>query len=85
MSLNKFAHMLDDGWMSPELVANWRYGTRTEAIHRLIVEPIEAGEARPDDYDLEGIAAVTIALDGRGYFCAVEPEEFWTVVKQHAR
>ena len=84
MSLNKYAHMLDDGTMSPELVANWRYSTRNEAIHRLIVEPIEAGEVRVDEFDLDGIADATIDSDARGYYCAVEPDEFWQIVEAHA-
>lgn len=63
-----------------------RYTTRDEAIGREIVEPIEAsGEARADEYDIEAIADSVLGDHEQGYACQVDEDEFWSLVKQHAR
>lgn len=65
------------------------YTTRTEAIARQIVDPIEASETVADayqDYDVDGIVDELIHMDGRGFVCAAEHDasRFWAVVAEHA-
>lgn len=62
-----------------------RYATRDEAILREIVEPIEAGDASADDYDVDAIADEALADYEGGYALRVDVEEFWQIVERHAR
>lgn len=61
-----------------------KYTTRTEAIAREIVEPIEAGDATAAEFDVEAIAGEVLGGYDEGYACVVEAEEFWAVVARHA-
>lgn len=65
------------------------YTTRTEAIQREIIDPIEAGDATASEFDIDAIADEVIVSAGsiRGnplYECSVTPEEFWQIVERHA-
>lgn len=62
------------------------YTTRTEAIEFEIIQAIEAGDATADEFDIDAIADKTIEFDTerQRYYCAVEVEEFWTIVENHA-
>lgn len=60
-----------------------RYSTRTEAIQREIIEPIEAGDASRDEYDIDGIADAILGSYEDGYEIHVDSDEFWSVVEQH--
>lgn len=66
------------------------YVTRTEAIYREIIEPIENGFASRDEFDIEAIANETIEsfIDSSGDYLfrthITEPEEFWARVCHHA-
>lgn len=61
------------------------YSTYTDAITAEIVAPITAGDASIDDYDVERIAALTIAGNGSdGFTIAVDPDEFWNIVAKCA-
>ena len=42
------------------------FATKAEAVSRLIVEPIEAGEATADEFDIDAIAAEVLDTDERG-------------------
>jgi hypothetical protein len=61
-----------------------RYTTRDEAIQREIVEPIEAGEATRDGYDIEAIADEVLGTYAEGYALQVDTDEFWEIVAKHA-
>lgn len=60
-----------------------RYPTRDEAIAREIIEPIEAGEATADEFDIDAIADQVLGSYDDGYACQVEHDEFWKIVEQH--
>lgn len=60
------------------------YSTRTEAIAREIVDPINAGAADAIDYDVEAIADAVLGDYESGYAPVVSPEEFWVVVAENA-
>lgn len=61
------------------------YSTRTEAIAREIIDPINAGDADASDYDIEAIADAVLGDYESGYALVVsEEEEFWSVVAEHA-
>lgn len=61
------------------------YSTRNEAIQSEIMEPIEAGEASADEFDIEAIAVAVLADYSDGYACKVDAETFWAIVAEHAR
>ena len=42
------------------------FATKAEAVSRLIVEPIEAGEAKAEEFDIDAIAAEVLDTDERG-------------------
>lgn len=42
------------------------FATKAEAVYRLIVEPIEAGEAKAEEFDIDAIAAEVLDTDERG-------------------
>ena len=42
------------------------FATKAEAVYRLIVEPIEAGEAQAEEFDIDAIAAEVLDTDERG-------------------
>lgn len=56
------------------------YTDRDNAIQREIIEAL--GE-NADDFDIEAIADDVLASDEHGYWCTVDPDEFWHVVQQH--
>lgn len=61
-----------------------RYTDRYEAIHREIIEPIEAGDATACEFDVDAIAAHVLLGHEDGY--ALDPDvDFWAVVQEHAR
>lgn len=62
-----------------------QYSTRNEAIQREIVEPIEAGEARADEFDIEAIADAVLGDYSDGYACTVTDDEFWVIAAAHER
>ena len=58
--------------------------TRNDAIEQFIMNPISAGAADPEEYDIDAIADDVLAQDELGgYYLAVEPEEFWQSVADH--
>jgi predicted Zn-ribbon and HTH transcriptional regulator len=62
-----------------------RYVTRKEAIDREIVEPIEAGEATADQYDIDAIADAVLGDYEQGFACIVDHDEFWIAVERYAK
>jgi len=58
------------------------YTTFNEAVQREIIEPIEAGDATRDDFDIETIADETIVYCSRGYYLDddLDHDEFWSIV-----
>lgn len=62
------------------------YPTRSEAILREIIKPIEAGGASADEYDIEAIADATLMWDSThcGYCSMLTPSEFWLTVERYA-
>ena len=62
-----------------------RYTTRNEAIEREIIEPIEAGEATRDEYDIDAIAGAVLGTYAEGYALTVDADEFWEIVARHAK
>ena len=61
-----------------------RYTTRDEAIHREIIEPIEAGDATAAEYNIDAIADAVLLDYDNGY--APDPEvDFWAVVEKHGK
>lgn len=64
------------------------FTSRTEAIQRVIVDPIEASGEVADaraTYDVEAIAAKVLGGYEQGYACLVDADTFWRTVKRHAR
>ena len=61
------------------------YSTRTEAIRREIIEPIEAGDATAADYDIDAIAALVLADAEQGFAPIMGAEAFWITVADHER
>ena len=61
------------------------YSTRTEAIQREIVEPIEAGDANAAEFDIDAIADQVIGDYSDGFTLLVDTDEFWEIVAEHAR
>lgn len=69
------------------------YTTRTEAIAREIIDPIEASGDVSDahaEFDIEAIADKVIDTAGsiRGnvlFECTVDADEFWDIVAAHAK
>lgn len=60
--------------------------TRTEAIEREIIVPIEAGDvddARAE-FDVDAIADEVLGDYEQGYACMVDPERFWEIVEAHS-
>ena len=62
-----------------------RYTSRDEAITREIIEPIEAGQATADEFDIDAIADQALGSHEDGYACQVEHDEFWQIVADNAR
>ena len=60
------------------------YSTRTEAIEREIIEAIEAGDAKAEDYNIDAIADVVIGSYEDGYALKVDESEFWGIVSDNA-
>ena len=56
------------------------YSTRTEAIEREIIEAIEAGDAKAEDYNIDAIADVVIGSYEDGYALKVDESEFYGIV-----
>lgn len=61
------------------------YTTRDEAIRVEIIEAIEAGDARAEEYDVEAIADAVLGDHSEGYAVKVSAEEFWATVEANAR
>lgn len=65
------------------------YTTRTEAIDREIIEPIEAAGSPVQDaaaeYNIDAIADAVLDDHAHGYACKVTAEQFWEIVAAHAR
>ena len=61
------------------------YTTRTEAIGREIIEPIEAGAATAEEFDIDAIADHVLDDYEGGFACRVEHDEFWRIVIDNAR
>lgn len=61
-----------------------RYSTRDEAIQAEIINPIEAGEATADEFDIETIANKVLGGYDQGYALIVDPAEFWEIVEANA-
>jgi len=61
------------------------YTTLNEAIQREIIEPIEAGDATRDDFDIETIADETLLHCSRGYYLDLDHDEFWSIVWENMR
>ncbi|MGV0684357.1 hypothetical protein [Mycolicibacterium thermoresistibile] len=64
------------------------YASRTEAIQRVIVDPIEAsGEVQNvwDEFDIDAIAAKVLGGYEQGYRCLVDADTFWRIVAGHNR
>lgn len=59
------------------------YTTRDEAITREIVEAIEAGEARRDEYDIDAIADRVLGDYEEGFALKVDTDEFWEIVAEN--
>lgn len=63
------------------------YSTRSEAITREIVEPIEAGDVQDayTAYDIEAIADKVLCGYEDGYMLKVEEPEFWRIVEENTK
>lgn len=63
------------------------YSTRSEAITREIVEPIEAGDVTDAyaAYDIDAIADKVLCDYEDGYMLKVEEPEFWRIVEENAK
>ena len=61
------------------------YNTRTEAIAREIIEPIEAGDAKASEYDIDAIADRVLGGHADGYALKVTEEEFWDIVAENQK
>lgn len=59
------------------------YTTRDEAIYREIVEPIEAGAANRDEYDIDAIADRVLGDYEEGFALKVDTDEFWEIVAEN--
>lgn len=63
------------------------YTTRDEAVQREILEVIEVGEAKRDQYDVEAIADDVLTTQGEGadyrYLVGVDEDAFWASVSRH--
>jgi len=75
------------------------YSTKPEAVQAEVIAPIEASGMVADaraEFDVDAIADRVIAfedgvdaggvthLNRQGFYCTVEPGEFWQVVAAHA-
>lgn len=60
------------------------YSTRTEAIAREIVDPINDGAGDAIDYDVDAIADAVLSDYDHGYVPVVDADEFWKIVSEHA-
>lgn len=56
------------------------FSTRDEAIQRLIIDPIEAGDATASEFNIEMIADKVLGGYNEGYACQVDDIEFWEIV-----
>ena len=57
------------------------YTTRTEAIQREIIDPINSGDANATEFNIDAIADEVIDCENGAYYCTVDPDEFWEVVE----
>lgn len=62
------------------------YTTRSEAIYREIVEPIEAGDVQDAyaAYNIDAIADNVLCGYEDGYMLKVEEPDFWRIVEENA-
>lgn len=62
------------------------YTTRSEAIYREIVEPIEAGDVQDAyaAYNIDAIADKVLCDYEDGYMLKVEEPDFWRIVEENA-
>ena len=62
------------------------YSTRSEAITREIVEPIEAGDVQDAyaAYNIDAIADKVLCGHEDGYMLKVEEPDFWRIVEENA-
>ena len=68
-----------------------RYTTLTDAIQAEIIDPIEAGDATADEFDIDAIADEIFVyddqapLDQQGFVLRDEitPDDFWDIVFKH--
>lgn len=60
------------------------YTTRTEAIDREIIQPIENGDATAAEFDIDAIADEVLGTHEQGYALQVDETDFWTIVEKHA-
>lgn len=56
------------------------YSTKDQAIENEIIDPIEAGDATRDEYDIDAIADQVIDSDDRNRYYAREDVDFWEIV-----
>ena len=61
------------------------YPDRHEAMHRAIIEPIEAGDATAEEFDVDQIFSECFEWDGAGYVQTASVEDFWASVQRNAR
>ena len=63
------------------------YSTRSEAIYREIVEPIEAGDVQDayTAYNIDAIADKVLCGYEDGYMLKVEEPDFWRIVEENAK
>ena len=61
------------------------YITRTEAIEREVIAPIEAGDATADEFDIDAIADAVLGGYEMGFATQVDTDRFWEIVAAHAR
>ena len=59
------------------------YTTRTEAINREIIEPLQASGYPVTDWDTDTIADKVLSGHEDGYALKVTDAEFWEIVAQH--
>lgn len=63
------------------------YTTRTEAVDREIIDPVENGDASAEEYDIEAIADELVKIDTTGidpkYYVDVNEDIFWETIANH--
>ncbi|MBF4194631.1 hypothetical protein [Mycolicibacterium phlei] len=64
------------------------YSTRTEAIEREIIQPIEASGVVADahaEFDIDAIADKVLGDHSQGYALVVDQDTFWATVEANAK